>query len=586
MMEFPEYQIMDEIRVAPPIRAQVVVIGAGIAGTWTGLKLARAGIDTLLIDYAAADRGGVLGSTARSVGAVNTAPMDRPDFREFMDELGQGQVHPSTVDLLIKYLPEELEELQGFGEFKRIKLGVALANGNAGGLLRKLQAQFCASGGRILDAWVTRLVADETSCQGVQYQQGDTLGKVCAQAVVLACGGYAGLFDGSVKTNNFGTMLGRFLQSGGLATNMEFIFKHGYGKPDLGALTPTEELPGAEVYDDSRDHVEWLERELYEGRGTANHLEAFRHWRNNKDRDFFIDLKYRDLYAQVQALNAAYCGRGAGAGPASVEESLSALLAMCPQAKRHDLEDKVRGWIQAGERIDFERFGTLKPFFASLAGGEVFRVRQIAYFSMGGAAHVDCETNLTNVFVTGEAMHDFGAHRVGGLPWGLYLAAGRLICARIVERLGAAAGAPRAEDFDLLRVHSRFDPALLQEIRKKMHSHQERDLNIVDATKFISWIRARRRELLQARRTLDDAVAWTIVAEGVMQASLRRAESRGCFYRSDHPVSLQQMKTRFSCVNYNAQADVVPAARLIRIAELPGVLLESPVPTQLRAAVG
>jgi succinate dehydrogenase/fumarate reductase flavoprotein subunit len=576
---------MDEIRVAPPVRAQVVVIGGGIAGTWTALKLARAGIHTLLIDYAATDRGGVLGSTARSVGAVNTSPMDRPDFREFMDELGQGQVHPSTVDLLLKYLPEELAELQGFGEFKRIKLGVALANGNAGGLLRKLQAQFRADGGQILDAWVTRLVADETSCQGVQYQRGDTIGKVSAQAIVLACGGYAGLFDGSVKTNNHGTMLGRYLQAGGLGTNLEFIFKHGYGKPDLGALTPTEELPGAEVYDDSRVHVEWLERELYEGRGTANHLEAFRHWRNNKHRDFFIDLKYRDLYAKVQALNAACRGAPAGPGTASVEASLQALTTLCPEAKRHDLEGILRGWVQAGERIDFERFGKLKPFFESVTSGEVFRVRQIAYFSMGGAAHVNCETNLTNVFVNGEAMHDFGAHRVGGLPWGLYLAAGRLICARIGELLRAT-DAPGSEDFELVRVRSQFDPELLQEIREKMHRFQERDLNIVDATKFISWLRAKRRLMIQAHRTLDDAVAWTVVAEAVMQSSLRRAESRGCFYRSDHPVSLEQMKRRFSCVNYNVQADVVPAARLIRIAELPGVLLESPAGNQRLAAVG
>lgn len=576
---------MDEIRVAPPVRAQVVVIGGGIAGTWTALKLARAGIHTVLIDYSATDRGGVLGSTARSVGAINTSPMDRTDFREFMDELGQGQVHPSTVDLLLKYLPEELAQLQEFGEFKRIKLGVALANGNAGSLLRKLQAQFRADGGQILDAWVTRLVADETSCQGVQYQQGDTIGRIAAQAVVLACGGYAGLFDGSVKTNNHGTMLGRFLLAGGSGTNLEFIFKHGYGKPDLGALTPTEELPGAEVYDDARVHVEWLERELYEGRGTANHLEAFRHWRNNKHRDFFIDLRYRDVYAKVQALNAAQRGLATGSGAASVEDSLNTLVRLCPEEKRHDLEGMLRGWLQAGERIDFERFGKLKPFFAGVAQGEVFRVRQIAYFSMGGAAHVDCETNLTNVFVNGEAMHDFGAHRVGGLPWGLYLAAGQMICARIVELLRAT-HSPESEDFELVRVRSHFDPELLQEIREKMHRCQERDLNIVDATKFISWLRAKRRMLIQAQKTLDDAVAWTVVAEGVMQASLRRAESRGCFYRSDHPVALEQMKRRFSCVNYNAQADVVPAARLIRIADLPGVIIESPVRNQRLAAVG
>ncbi len=548
---------MAHLAVAPTCRTQVAIIGGGIAGTWAALKLARAGVDTVLINYSSTDRGGVLGSSARSVGAVNTSPLERRDFREFMNELGHGQVHPSTVDMLLSRLEPELTELQALGDFKRIKLGVALANGNAGALLRHLHHQYRALGGRILEGWVTRLVADRLACSGVQYQHGDTIGKVLAPAVVVASGGYAGLFDGSVKTNNHGTMIGRFLQAGGKATNLEFIFKHGYGKPDLGALTPTEELPGAEVYDTSQEHVEWLERELYEGRGTANHLQAFKHWRNNKEKDFFIDLKYRDVYLKVQALNVAYCGPAKASQPEAVESALGGVLEMCPQEQRAELEQTLRGWIAAGERVDFERFGALKRFFAGVASGEVFRVRQIAYFSMGGIAHIDCATSLADVYVTGEAMHDFGAHRVGGLPWGLYLAAGSLIADQI--RNARRAGSSQPADFELINRPSHFDPLMLEELRVALFRSQERDLNIVDATKFISWIRARRRALLSAGRGLDDVVAWLILAEGIMQASLRRTESRGCFYRADHPMSKEQMNARCSCVDYDAQADIVTA---------------------------
>src|SRR5262245_28785350 len=246
---------MTDLEIVPAIKTKVVVVGGGIAGIWVALKLARAGIDSILIDYSDTDRGGVLGSSARSVGAVNTAPIVRSEFRQFMDELGLGQVHPSTVDLVQTYLREELDELKTYGEFKPIKLGVAVAGGNAGPLIENLHRQYLAKGGRILNAWVTRIVANATACHGVQYQHGNQIGKVLASAIVLASGGYAGLFEGSVKTNNFGTLLGRFLQSGGMATNLEFVFKHGYGKPDLGDLTPTEELPGAEVYDDAKEHV-------------------------------------------------------------------------------------------------------------------------------------------------------------------------------------------------------------------------------------------------------------------------------------------------------------------------------------------
>jgi len=573
---------MANMEIAAPLRTTVVIVGAGIAGIWTALKLNRAGIDSIVIDYSGTDRGGILGSSGRSVGAVNLAPLERARFREFMDELGLGQVHPATVGLLETYLREELEEIQTYGQFKRIKLGMAVAGGSAAPLLQSLRVQYMARGGRIVNAWVTRIVADDVACCGVQYQQGDSIGKVLAPILVVASGGYAGLFEGSVKTNNHGTLLGRFLQSGGLATNLEFVFKHGYGKPDLGDLTPTEELPGAEVYDESHEHVDWLERELYEGRGTANHLEAFKHWRTNRDKKFFIDLKYRSVYAQVQSLNALYTGAG-GPDEAQLAKTLQGLLAACPEVHRGALEVMLRGWIDAHQRVDFDRFALVKPFFQEVATGDLFRVRQIAYFSMGGVAHNNCATSLANVFVTGEAMHDFGAHRVGGLPWGLYLSTGRLISEHIAAML-AVEPTCTDTDFELVVAESRFDAGLLQKIRADLYNYQERDLKIGEATRFIHEMRRTRRALLKEGRALDDAVAWTIVAESVIQASLRRTESRGCFYRSDHPVAMERMRSWFSCTSYDEGPDVV-TSRMIRIADMPRMLVRHADEADYRAAV-
>jgi len=573
---------MTNMEIAPDLRTTVAIVGAGIAGIWTALKLNRAGIDSIVIDYSGTDRGGILGSSARSVGAINMAPLERAQFREFMHELGLGQVHPATVGMVETYLREELEEIQTYGQFKRIKLGIAVAGGSAAPLLENLRTQYMARGGRILNAWVTRIVADDVACSGVQYQQGDSIGKILAPVLVVASGGYAGLFEGSVKTNNHGTLLGRFLQAGGLATNLEFVFKHGYGKPDLGDLTPTEELPGAEVYDESREHVEWLERELYEGRGTANHLEAFKHWRNNRDKKFFIDLKYRSVYAQVQSLNALYSGEGKP-DETRLAATLQGLFAACPQAHRGALEVMLRGWIEARQRVDFDRFAQIKPFFQEVATGELFRVRQIAYFSMGGVAHNSCATSLANVFVTGEAMHDFGAHRVGGLPWGLYLSTGRLISERIAALFGTQS-IRMDVDFDLLAIESHFDADLLQEIRADLYNYQERDLKIGQATRFIHKMRRIRRALLQEGRVLDDAVAWTIVAESVIQASLCRPESRGCFYRSDHPVAMERMRSWFSCTSYDKDPDVV-TSRMIRIADMQQTLVRHADEADYRAAV-
>ncbi len=568
----------------PPVSTTVVIVGAGIAGTWLGLKLARAGVDTLMVHYSGTDRGGAMGSSARSVGAINTSPIDRPDFRAFMEELSQGQAHPSVVELLTKYLPEEIEEMRSLGEFKRIKLGIALQGGSAGPFLEQMHRRFESYGGRMLDAWVTRIVADEHECRGLQYQQGGLIGKITAGAVVLASGGYAGLFDGSVKTNNYGTLLGRFLEAGGYATNLEFIFKHGYGKPDLGALTPTEELPGAEIYDTSGCHVEWLEKELYDGRGTANHLEAFRHWRGNRDKDFFIDLTYRPLYSKLQALNLALMDTRGDPDAMAVESAVRALVEMCPAGKQGPSAEKLGRWVEAREKIDFDKFTELKPFYHGLAKGEVFRVRQIAYFSMGGIAHVQCATNLPNVYVTGEAMHDFGAHRVGGLPWGFYLTTGRVISDHLIGLWKDGRLSPDS-DFDLIEKYCVFDGEMLQAIRAGLYRHQEWNFNVDEARKFIGWLRHSRRELRQSGETLSDSIPWLIMAEAVMQSSLRRVESRGCFYRADHPMASEHLMPFFSCAYHDTGADVVDA-NLVRVLDLEKILSARGQRNKLQAVAG
>ena len=56
---------MTDIAIASTLQTKVVIVGGGIAGVWVALRLAKAGIDSILIDYSATDRGGVLGSSGR-----------------------------------------------------------------------------------------------------------------------------------------------------------------------------------------------------------------------------------------------------------------------------------------------------------------------------------------------------------------------------------------------------------------------------------------------------------------------------------------------------------------------------------------
>jgi len=101
-------------------QCEALVVGGGIAGCWTALKLVERGIDTLLIFYNNDDRGGKLGSTHLSVGAVSTAPIERPDYTGWLDELARGQVQSMVAQITVEYLAEEIEVLKKFDALKKI----------------------------------------------------------------------------------------------------------------------------------------------------------------------------------------------------------------------------------------------------------------------------------------------------------------------------------------------------------------------------------------------------------------------------------------------------------------------------------
>ena len=294
--------------------------------------------------------------------------------------------------------------------------------------------------------------------------------RLYARILVIASGGYAGLFHGSLRTSAYGTLMGRYLEAGGVTTNLEFVFKHGYGKADLNALMPTEELPGAEVYDDQGVHVEWLERELFSGKGTYNHLEAFRHWRCNNNRKFYIDFTYQPLCRAIIALAKAV--NGAQSSARDLNLLLDAVTELCRRGTVPEVRKMLLKWIDTERVIGFDQFNEFKPFQQTAEKRQVFRVNQIAYFSMGGIAHTEFNTNLPGVYVTGEAMHDFSANRIGGLPWGLYLIAGRKIADQCLGKIAARQVQP-VRPFALLPGSARFDGDLLVEIQVRLQEHFE-----------------------------------------------------------------------------------------------------------------
>jgi len=531
------------IGILPSINTAVTIIGGGLSGLWVAYKLSSLNIKTTVITYAERDRGGVQGATIKSVGAINTSPIKKSDFKEFMDELGLGQTNNCIVSYMKDNLQNELDDFEKLFTLKDIKLGKAL-KGKASDLLTNLTDLYLANGGRLVNGWVTRIVVDKEQCRGVQYEDNGRIGRINTGSIIIASGGYASLFEGAVHTASYGTVIGRFVECGGITSNLEFVFKHGYGKPDLGQLTPTEELPGAEIYNNRDYHVTWLETELYNGHGTTNHLNAYKHWRKNKDEKYYIDRSYCPLYQALCACNLVPVKKAEYIGIVPDDEKINSIVSLFLPEKQNDIRKLINNKILADlEQISYEEFCDLKEHFIKKEKN-IFRVQQISYFSMGGVAHDDFLTNIKNIYVTGEAMHDFGAHRVGGLPWALYLVAGGIISRNIQEKIKNGDIQEHLSDFRLIHKKSIHDKDLLIEIQHRMFSCLESEIDTQKIKKCISWFATKRRLLKSQGKELDDAYAWLLISESVMMSAENRKESRGCFYRTDYPVMSKLMDNK------------------------------------------
>lgn len=534
------------------------MVGGGVAGIWAAYKLIKAGIPTTLITYLDKDRGGIQGSTYRSVGAINTSPLTNYDFESYMNDLGRKCAHPFVTQALQQYLKDEIDELSSLIALKPIKIGLALESESGKSCLQYISELFESLGGRIINAWVTRLVIDKNVCQGLQYEKNGYIGKLCCRAIILASGGYAGLYSNSINTNCFGTILGRFMECGGSATNLEFLFQHGYGNIDTNNLTPTEEIAGSEIYDKNKSRVVWLEKMLFDGQGTNTHLQAVNFWMSNSNMDYCIDLSYRELYLGISKFNSAIHNKYIQQNVCnkqnpSEKDALEQLLRIFPENVRIEVLSKIiyNDYIQV---INYDKFQELKKLFL-VENFRFFHVKPITYFSMGGIAHINCRTNLKNVYVTGECMHDFGANRVGGLPWALYLANGRIICEHIVKQFKEY---EKQLDFEIVCQKSHFNWELLKEIRGRLSEYQNKN-NESQALESVKWFRKTRNTLIQNNENLSDSFAWLIVAEAIMQSSLARRESRGYFLRSDFPFEDVNLDKYFSYVWYDQQANIVKA---------------------------
>jgi len=497
---------------AQTVRADVVVVGAGIAGLMTALKLAP-----LEVAVICKERLGTGAATQWAQGGIAAAvgPDDSPALHSLdTRRAGAGLSDEIVVDILTRDAPARIEELLDLGaHFDRARTGeLALGLEAAHNRRRIVKAGGDATGEEILRTliaavrnakWITvyeDVIADDLIGQDervvgiwAHHKNGGSV-NVLARATILATGGlgqvYARTTNPSQATGDGVAMAAR---AGATLADMEFVQFHPTAI-DIG----TDPMP--------------LATEALRGEGATLVL---------SDGERFMEAEHPNAELAPRDVVARAIYRQLGQGHPTYLDARKAVGANFPQ-----------------------RFPT--AFSACIAAGIDPRVQLIpiapaAHYHMGGIA-VDRwgRTSLPGLWACGEASAT-GIHGANRLASNSLLEA-VVYASRVADDVKAqspvaiqhiAAAAPP------LPTATRPEARIVSALRKQMYEHvgvvrvASGIENVLDTiARFESEaIETRTRNLLT-------------VANLIATAALERTESRGSHFRADFPAANPSLAKR------------------------------------------
>jgi L-aspartate oxidase len=230
---------------ADPVRTDVLVLGAGLAGLYSALEAARRGASVLL-----ATKGSLQASNSyMAQGGVAAVVAADDSFAEHAADTiaaGRGLCDPAAVDVLVREGPGRIADLERLGvRFDRDPTGgYRLGREGGHGRRRILHAGGTATGAAIAGALIARvaaeprirvlehtaalaLAADGGACAGAWLLGHDELRPAAARMTLLATGGACALFQ---RTTNpagaTGDGIALAYRAGAAVRDMEFVQFH------------------------------------------------------------------------------------------------------------------------------------------------------------------------------------------------------------------------------------------------------------------------------------------------------------------------------------------------------------------------
>ena len=191
-----------EIGAAEPlgnVDCDVVIVGAGLAGSTAGIVAARAGTKVVLIDRSASGIGE--GNTTMTSGFVNTGGRPvRSDPAELYDfVMAEGIAYPHLVKAWAATCARALDFLEACGVARDNQLepespvasGPVYKRDTGRNTLAKLKTLYLESGGVLMSGVeAIRLLADGGRVQGVLARKGSATAELRGRSTVLSSGGF------------------------------------------------------------------------------------------------------------------------------------------------------------------------------------------------------------------------------------------------------------------------------------------------------------------------------------------------------------------------------------------------------------